>query len=182
MINYLNKCWLEYVMNKVWYYLLGLILMIVSFFYDRKIVDFVAGKNEFMTYFFSFFTHFGDYFIALIIIGMIYLKVNKKTVYYSCLSLIISFVAAQLLKIIFLRERPFDFGTSYSFPSAHATVFFSIVPFLVKSFNKYKYWIFLVGILVVFSRVYLGYHYLSDVIGGALIGYFIGDIIIKNES
>lgn len=169
-------------MKKIWFYLTGLILMIISFFYDREIVDFLVGKNEFVIYFFSFFTHFGDWFIALIIIGMIYLKVDKKTIYYSCLSLAISFVAVQLLKIIFLRERPFDFGTSYSFPSAHVTAFFSIIPFLVKSFNKYKYWIFLVGFLVAFSRIYLGYHYLSDVLAGAMLGYFIGDVIIKNES
>ena len=169
-------------MKKIWFYLSGLILMVISFFYDREIVDFLVGRNEIFIYFFSFFTHFGDWFIALIIIGMIYLKADKKTVYYSCLSLAISFVAVQLLKIIFLIERPFDFGTSYSFPSAHAAAFFSIIPFLVKSFNKYKYLIFLVGALVAFSRIYLGYHYLSDVIGGALLGYFIGDIIIKNES
>ena len=169
-------------MKKIWFYLTGSILMIISFFYDREIADFLVGRNELLISFFGFFSHFGDWFLAIIILLMIYLKVDKKTIYYSCLSLAISFVAVQLLKIIFLRERPFDFGASYSFPSGHATAFFSIIPFLAKAFNKYKYLIFLVGILVALSRVYLGYHYLSDVIGGALIGYFIGDIIIKNES
>ena len=58
---------------------------------------------------------------------------------------------------------------------------FCAVPIVSKNFPKFKYaWILFAG-LVAFSRVYLGLHFLSDVIVGGIIGYFIGLIIINKE-
>jgi len=54
---------------------------------------------------------------------------------------------------------------------------------LVNFMGKMKYlWVFL-GVIVMLSRVYLGVHYLSDVIAGMLLGLLIGDLtnyIVKN--
>lgn len=171
-------------MKKIWWYIAGFVLMIISFIFDRNISDFfMANRNGILFSFFSFVTHFGDWFIVFILIGLlIFCKVNKKTIVYSWIGLFIALVIVNVLKIIFLRERPFDIGTGYSFPSAHSAAVFSIIPFLIKSFKRYKYWFFLMGLLVAFSRIYLGYHFLSDVIVGGFLGYFIGEIVSKNES
>ena len=69
----------------------------------------------------------------------------------------------------------------FSFPSLHTMLAFSVVPFLDEEFPRFKYvWIAL-AVIIGFSRIYLGFHFASDVIAGGLLGYIIGVIIIKSE-
>lgn len=89
------------------------------------------------------------------------------------------------LKLIFQRARPhFDDPvitlTSYSFPSGHtmaATVFYGVLCTIILARISDWRWrivtilgaMFMIG-LVGFTRIYLGAHYLSDVIGAMLEG------------
>lgn len=98
----------------------------------------------------------------------------------------LSFVFANLLKLIFRQPRPseasayFGFDT-YGFPSSHTltyTVFWGLViylafkltgiplPIRIISIALSAYFICLVGI----SRVYLGQHFVWDVVGGYIFG------------
>lgn len=92
-----------------------------------------------------------------------------------------------LLKYFIGRDRPLNaelFGEStYSFPSGHSLnsfflygfIAFIIFRFVKINLNK-KYFLssplFLLVILIGISRIYLGVHFLSDVVGGFLIGWF----------
>ncbi len=94
--------------------------------------------------------------------------------------------AALFLKEVIARARPEkEFAaymeTSYSFPSGHATLVVALYGFLVwmlwdmipaqwrkAAIAALGCLIFLIG----FSRLYLGVHYLSDVLGGYLVGGF----------
>jgi undecaprenyl-diphosphatase len=56
-----------------------------------------------------------------------------------------------------------------------------MLSFLFPLFYKRKNWLLLllfsVGVVVVFSRIYLGVHYLSDVAAGASFGILIGSLV-----
>ena len=79
--------------------------------------------------------------------------------------------------LVFQRVRPYGAGVSHllvapstdpSFPSDHATLAFSVA-FALLGAGARRGWAFLIAAaLLSFSRVYVGTHYVSDVLGGAL--------------
>lgn len=121
---------------------------------------------------------------------------DKKVSYLVIINLLFSVVLNQFLKNIFVRERPFDLmiidETGYSFPSGHSMISFAFYGYIIyliykgylKTNHKYiasiliTILIFLVGC----SRVYLGVHYASDVLGGFVIsGLYLILYIIFSE-
>ena len=68
-----------------------------------------------------------------------------------------------------------NFNTwNFSFPSFQTMLVFAALPLLNKEFKRFRYVWIVFACLVGFSRAYFGVHYLSDVFGGAIIGYLIG--------
>jgi len=80
----------------------------------------------------------------------------------------------------FYEIKPGDLytGGKYGFVSSHAANFFGLLSFIYPFFKKEKKVVFsvlfLLGILVCVSRIYLGVHYFSDVFVGAILGLLIG--------
>ena len=74
-------------------------------------------------------------------------------------------------------------GGQYGFVSSHAANFFAFALLVGLIFKdkapKLIYTLFAIAILVSFSRIYLGVHYLSDILGGALLGSIISFLIWK---
>jgi len=81
---------------------------------------------------------------------------------------------AQLLKALIHRPRPEVFfgllpTETYSFPSGHAfvpVVYFGILAGILTSAAGWRVAVVVLAALLGFSRVYLGYHYPSDVVAG----------------
>ena len=120
--------------------------------------------------------------IAITVGSFIFIK-NKKIGKCITLNLILSTVLNQILKYVIQRPRPEGYmlinENGYSFPSGHSMVsmaFYGLIIYfiwkLVKN-KKVKYSLCgIIGILIPligFSRIYLGVHYASDVIGGFVI-------------
>lgn len=87
-----------------------------------------------------------------------------------------------VLKVFVARPRPFvtheeimpltQVLSQYSFPSGHTALAFALAfVFYRLSAHKHRVYGLVVAALVGFSRMYLGVHYLSDVLGGIVIGY-----------
>ena len=70
-------------------------------------------------------------------------------------------------------------GGSYGFISGHATNMFGLAAFLALIFrNKFfTLTIFLFATLIAYSRIYLGVHFVSDVVVGAIVGTLIAGCI-----
>lgn len=106
----------------------------------------------------------------------------------SGLATSLGIVLNQLILLFVHRGRPYDSGITHliiapssdpSFPSDHATVAFAIAVTLLLQRDKWWSSFLLLAILVSISRVYIGTHFISDVVGGALIGVFAAGVIAK---
>jgi len=58
-----------------------------------------------------------------------------------------------------------------SFPSAHATFSFMMATLLAYWVPRYQIVFFIVAGFIGWTRIYLGLHYPTDVIAGAILGY-----------
>ena len=65
-----------------------------------------------------------------------------------------------------------------SFPSDHATVGVAIAVFLILAQDRWRIWFTIMSVLLCLSRVSLGTHYMTDVVGGAIIGAVATFIIV----
>ena len=69
-------------------------------------------------------------------------------------------------------------GSGYSFPSSHAVNNFAVAAFLSYYYRKWTWAAFTFACVIGYSRIAVGVHYPSDVVGGALIGFACAVVII----
>lgn len=133
---------------------------------------------------------------SLIVISILLLAVikNKKIPLLICLNLVSAYLINATAKIIFTRPRPIGINlieeSGFSYPSGHAMIsmsYFGFIAYLIykNSKNKFNKSILIITLILTiltigFSRIYLGVHYLSDVIGGFLLSIIYLTIYIKN--
>ena len=113
--------------------------------------------------------------------------------YMKCFLLIFftqaSFVVTDFFKDFVCRERPGIMCYSgFSFPSGHSSTtmcFYGILIYLVLHYAKSDFWRYfltsLFGIfifLVCLSRLWLGVHFLTDVVAGLLLGFLLVNLYI----
>lgn len=166
--------------EEIAFYVSCLVLLIIGIFYDKAIVGFFAGnKNGFLTAIMTAISFLGKWYVVLLVVCLASFLFNKKKLVPFGLAILISGAVTGILKIVIERARPEMIANAISydsFPSGHATAVFALFPLLKGKIKSY--WLAF-AILVAFSRIYLGMHYLTDVIAGIIIGYSTGIIIKK---
>lgn len=148
--------------------------------------------DQILVAFFALLSGIGTYGFVWLIIGIFLVwweGKNRKGIYELMIACAISLVSTEyLIKPLIHRVRPeyvlsfsylIDQTSTFSFPSTHATVAFASSWILSHRHPRWKVLVYLLAFLIAFSRIYLGKHYPSDVVFGAMMGICIGIISEK---
>lgn len=150
--------------------------------FDNEVYTFISKfiSNP-VTAFFKVVTNLSGAFFIIVLTMLLMLGIkNKKYGKYIIINLASITILNVVLKYIVQRPRPTEFRiineTGYSFPSGHSMVsmaFYGFLIYLVYHYvqNKYLKWALCTSLtllipIIGISRIYLGVHYTSDVIGG----------------
>ena len=133
-----------------------------------------VGPVEFI---FRAFTFLGDDEFFMVFFSVIIWCFSKSLGFWGAFILLSSATYSNLIKDITVLERPPLEGVvhpegSYAFPSGHTLTAVTVWGYLAVRVNNKALWIWAVVAVVViaFSRMVLGYHFLGDILGGLAFG------------
>ena len=146
-----------------------------------------AGRTAVLDGFFSGLTYFGSELAFMAAALLMFWCIDKRQGYYVFLVGAFGTICNQFLKLAFRIPRPWvldpEFqiveaaradATGYSFPSGHTCAAFAAAMIFWRALPSQ--WLGVRCLLVVMavcmglSRLYVGVHYPSDVLAGALVG------------
>lgn len=146
--------------------------------------------------FFKTITHLGDaglFWIALTVIMLCFKKTRKAGICSAAALLGSVLINNVILKPLVARVRPYEVidglvlmvarASDYSFPSGHTGASFASAVAMFRHIKKpYAVLLIVLASLIAFSRLYIGIHYPTDVLGGLITGIGMGiaaDIIVS---
>lgn len=180
-----------------------ILFSIIGSLYNNEIIsidvfmhDLVVNnlRSDGLTFIMLFITNFCNP-IILILLSLVILLIckDKKMGLIIMINLLVSILLNIIFKGIIQRDRPLEdfliIESGYSFPSGHSMVSMAyyglIIYFIYKKIKDKRVrnvLMILIGFLILaigFSRIYLGVHFASDVIGGFLISIIYLVCVIK---
>jgi undecaprenyl-diphosphatase len=132
-----------------------------------------------------FFAKYLGYFLILYFLVLLFrrTKLIEKIYFFSFVSLSLILargIIAEALKFFIARPRPFsvfDFqplidvgGVNASMPSGHAAFYFALAAAVFFFSKKTSQWFLIAALLIGIARIFVGVHWPTDILVGALIG------------
>jgi len=179
-------------MKKELWYLFIFIALILSFLYDKQIIFWITNNRILLLNdTFTWISFFGSALMIFIVSSSLFMWEEKKREWIPILwsGFLIAIIISWIIKFIAMRPRPeiilgittLAKALGSSFPSAHTAAVFATLPILDKEFPMFKWFWIPLAIIIAFSRMYVGVHFLSDIIAGGLIGFISSSFIVHLE-
>jgi undecaprenyl-diphosphatase len=151
-----------------------------------------AGQNAAFDAVMIFITSFGVPILIILVMLQWWSKRPRQHIRHTAVAAGLSFLLGlainQIVLLFIQRIRPYDAGVTqliidrsadWSFPSDHATAVWAIVAaFALQGIRLRAGMFVLLAVLICFSRIYVGTHYVTDILGGAATA-IIAVIIVK---
>jgi membrane-associated phospholipid phosphatase len=150
------------------------------------VTEFIASQNNWI---FTAFSLFVDQYIYIVLpasLIIFYKKMGWRRLASLVVSMLLLYLLVTSLKLFFQEPRPcneylkMSCPEDYSFPSGHAAVAFAFAFFSIGTVAFPFYYV--AAFLIALSRIYLGVHTLTDVIGGTVVGifsYFVAQKVVE---
>lgn len=158
--------------------------------YIFNLINGLAGRWPLLDSLAIFFAKYFEYFLLFCL--LVFLAINFKKYWRMVLEAVLAaaftrFVLAQIIRWLWFRPRPFvlnnvnllipyDAGES-SFPSGHASFYFALSTIIYCYNKKAGIFFYIASFLIVISRVFVGIHWPSDILAGAVLGILIGCLL-----
>ncbi len=148
----------------------------MSWFFGEVVNEWFQNTFPWMEWPFKIITFLGDPIVYIIILAIAFWILNKKDAIIAIYVLLTASFLNFFLKVVIQKPRPnvtrLTSADGFSTPSGHAQTSTTVYGWIMFYFKKI--WLYVVipilVILICFSRVFLGVHYIGDVILGLLIG------------
>ena len=158
-----------------------LVVLGVTKGFDDSVYSLVRSlESGYFDKYFLTVTKLGNESVVIILAFIIFLLVRRNDKLLVLLTCLLSVISNQLIKHIIMRDRPSVYRMikqgGFSYPSGHsmiAVALYGILIYLVFKYIKNKYLKYGLSTLLVLlilsigiSRIYVGVHFASDVVGG----------------
>lgn len=100
----------------------------------------------------------------------------------AAISVTVAYAFALLIQEFVARDRPYDIllidplftVSAFSFPSGHAAFLFALAGAVYWFRKRFGALLIFLAFIVSIARIVAGVHYPSDIVGGAILGFFVG--------
>jgi len=165
---------------------------------DMQALELIAlGQHELGTVAAFLVSVIGNPILWFFVAAYLYWKGDRRKAFHTMLLVLLASVLSMALKNFFKRPRPSlnglmvfpepiakatEYFTTYSFPSGHSVIISAFYGFWRRHLSPKKNVLLFLALLGVgFARLYLGVHYLTDVLAGMLLGFLLGEILFHAE-
>lgn len=160
--------------------------------YIFNLINGQAFKWEWLDFLGYVIAKYSEYFLVATL--LIILAINFKKYWRMVLEAVLAagitrFVVAEFIRWLWFRPRPFvtnnvnlliDYNSrEASFPSGHACFYFALSTIVYVYNRKLGTAFYIASLFIVLARVFVGIHWPSDILAGAIIGVMVGLILNK---